>query len=45
MEPTSQIVNFGFDGYDLLDGKNLVEGADPPRSRSKKRHFGFFQSI
>jgi hypothetical protein len=45
MEATSEIVNLGFDGYDLLNGKNLIEWADPPRSRTTTRHLGLFQSI
>jgi hypothetical protein len=45
MESASEIVNLGFNGYDLLNGKNLVEWADSPRSRTTKRHLGFFQSI
>jgi hypothetical protein len=45
MEATSEIVNLGFDGYDFPNGKNLVEWADSPRSRTVKRHLSLFQSI
>jgi hypothetical protein len=45
MEPTSEIIDLGFNGYDLLNSKNLVEWADSPRSRTTKRHLGLFQSI
>jgi len=45
MEPAPEIVNLGFNGYDLLNGKNLVEWAGSPRSRTTKRDLGLFQSI